>query len=88
MLTFDAPPNYEAAADADRNNGYVVVVRATSGADARVKTAAQTITVTVTDVGGEAPVAPAAPTVASAGVTSVTASWVRARECRSADHGL
>ena len=76
VLTFDAPPNYEAAADADRNNGYVVVVRATSGADARVKTAEQTITVTVTDVGGEAPVAPAAPTVASAGVTSVTASWV------------
>ena len=88
MLTFDAPPNYEAAADADRNNAYVVVVRATSGADARVKTAAQTITVTVTDVGGEAPGVPVAPTVASAGGDERDGVLGRARECRSADHGL
>ena len=49
-LRFVAAPNYEAAADDDGNNEYMVVVRATSGAGAREKTADQTITVTVTDV--------------------------------------
>ena len=88
VLAFNAPPNFEDATDADGNNAYVVVVRATSGADAREKTAEQTITVTVTDVDGEAPGVPAVPTVSSAGVTSVTVSWVRAREHRAADHGL
>ena len=88
VLAFATPPNYEAATDADGNNAYVVVVRATSGADAREKTADQTITVTVTDVDGEAPGVPATPTVSSAGATSVTVSWVRAREHRAADHGL
>jgi len=38
--------NFEAPADADTNNAYVVTVRATVGAD----TADQTITITVTDV--------------------------------------
>ena len=55
VLTFASAPNYEAPADADTDGDYVVVVRATSGAGERVKTADQTITVTVTDVGGEAP---------------------------------
>ena len=76
VLAFNAPQNFEDATDADGNNAYVVVVRATSGADAREKTAEQTITVTVTDVDGEAPGVPAVPTVSSAGVTSVTVSWV------------
>ena len=76
VLAFNAPQNFEDATDADGNNAYVVVVRATSGADAREKTADQTITVTVTDVDGEAPGVPAVPTVSSAGVTSVTVSWV------------
>ena len=75
VLTFVLVPNFEDASDADGNNAYVVVVRATSGTDDRVKTADQTITVTVTDVGGEAPGVPAAPTVASAGVSSVAVSW-------------
>ena len=75
VLAFASPPNFEDLADADGDNAYVVVVRATSGAGARVKTADQTITVTVTDVGGEAPGVPAVPTVASAGVTSLTAFW-------------
>ena len=76
VVTFASAPNFENAMDADADNAYVVVVRATSGAVARVKTADQTITVTVTDVDGEAPGVPAPPTVASASVTSVTASWV------------
>ena len=75
VLTFASAPNFEAPADADTDNGYVVVVRATSGTGARVKTADQTITVTVTDVAGEAPGVPAAPMVSSASVSSVTASW-------------
>ena len=50
-------------------------MRATSGTDARVKTADQPITVTVTDVDTEAPGVPAKPTVTSASVTSVTVTW-------------
>ena len=75
VLTFASAPNFEAPADADADNAYVVVVRATSGTGARLKTADQTITVTVTDVAGEAPGVPAVPTVSSASVTSVTAAW-------------
>ena len=75
VLTFASAPNFEAPADTDTGNDYVVVVRATSGAGERVKTADQTITVTVTDVGGEAPGVPVAPTVSSASVTSLTATW-------------
>ena len=75
VLTFASAPNYEDATDADGDNAYVVVVRATSGAGERVTTADQTITVTVTDADGEAPGVPAAPSVSAAGVTSVTVSW-------------
>ena len=75
VLTFASAPNFEAPADADTGNDYVVVVRAMSGTGARAKTADQTITVTVTDAGGEAPGVPVAPTVSSASVTSVTATW-------------
>ena len=74
-LAFNTAPNHEAAADADRNNTYVVDVRATSGAGTRTKTTDQTITVTVTDV-DEPPGAPGAPTVSSVSVVSVTATWV------------
>ena len=76
VLTFASPPNFEAASDADADGDYVVVVRATSGAGAREKTAEQTITVAVTDVGGEAPGVPAAPVVSSASATSVTVAWI------------
>ena len=53
----------------------MVTVEATSGTGERVKTATQTITVTVTDVAGEAPGKPAAPDVAAASVTSLTVNW-------------
>ena len=75
VLTFRSAPNFEAPTDGGGNNNYVVVVRATSGTGARVKTADQTITVTVTDEDGEAPGVPAKPTVTSASVTSVTVTW-------------
>ncbi len=75
VVTFASAPNFEAPADADTGNDYVVVVRAMSGAGSRERTADQTITVTVTDVDGEAPGVPGAPTVSSASVTSVTVAW-------------
>ena len=74
-LTFKSAPNYEDPQDSGTDNGYVVTVEATSGTGERVKTATQTITVTVTDVAGEAPGKPAAPAVAAASVTSLTVSW-------------
>ena len=74
-LTFDDAPNFEDAEDQGTDNTYVVEVQATSGTDSREKTATQTITVTVTDVSGEAPGKPAAPDVAAASVTSLTVSW-------------
>ena len=76
VVTFASAPNFEAPTDADTDNDYVVVVRAMSGAGARVKTAEVTIMVTVTDVAGEAPGVPVAPFVSSASVTSVTAAWI------------
>ena len=77
VLTFQSAPNFEDAKDTDTNNTYVVEVQATSGTDTRVKTATQAITVTVTDVSGEAPGKPAAPTVAAASVTSLTVTWTK-----------
>ena len=59
-----------------------------SGTGARAKTADQTITVTVTDVGGEAPGVPVAPSVSSASVTSVTATWAAPTNAGPGDHGL
>ena len=75
VLTFRAAPNFEDATDADARNTYVVVVQVTSGTGARAKTADQPITVTVTDVDGEAPGVPSAPTVSSASVSSLTVAW-------------
>ena len=75
VLTFVSAPNYEAPADADTNNDYEVVVRASSGTGAREKTVDQPITVTVTNVGGEAPGAPATPSVSSASASSLNVSW-------------
>ena len=75
LLTFNSAPNFEAPDDANADGSYLVTVQATSGTDSRVKTATQTITVTVTDVSGEAPGKPDAPTVAPASVTSLTVTW-------------
>ena len=76
VLTFQAAPNYEDPKDADTDNAYLVTVQATSGTGARVKTADQTITVTVMDA-DEQPDTPAKPTLAavSGSSTSLDASW-------------
>ncbi len=50
VLTFASAPNFEAPADADADGDYVVV-RATSGAGARAKTADQTITALSATIG-------------------------------------
>ena len=82
-LSFKAAPNFEDAQDVAStdpvndaaNNEYIVVVKATSGTDEREKSVTQTITVTVTDVDGEKPGKPDAPTVTTASVSRVTVSW-------------
>ena len=74
-LTFDDAPNFEDAEDQGANNTYVVEVQATSGTGAREKMATQAITVTVADVDGEKPTAPAAPNVSAASVTSLNVNW-------------
>ena len=76
VLTFQVAPNYEDPQDANTDNAYVVVVRATSGTGAREQTADQTITVTVMDV-AEQPDKPAKPTLeaVSGSATSLDASW-------------
>ena len=78
VLTFQAAPNYEDPQDANTDNAYVVVVRATSGTGARVKTADQTITVTVMNA-DEQTDTPAKPTVTAVegSATSLTATWVK-----------
>ena len=75
LLTFNSAPNFEAPSDTNADGSYLVTVQATSGTDSRVKTAMQSITVTVTDVSGEKPAAPAAPTVSAASVTSLNVNW-------------
>ena len=49
VLTFAAAPDFEAPADADANNVYTVIVRATDNGNPP-KSATQTLTVTVTNV--------------------------------------
>ena len=49
-LTFKDDPDFESPADAGSNNSFVIEVTATGGSGARALTAAQTITVIVTDV--------------------------------------
>ena len=82
-LSFKAAPNYEVPADVEsadpanaaNNNEYIVEVTATGGASERVLTAAQTITVTVSDKDDEAPGQPAVPTVAEATMNSLKVTW-------------
>ena len=81
VLTFAAAPDYDNPGDvlsaipanAAGNNQYIVVVTATSGTGARIQTAIQTLTITVTDV--PPPGKPAAPTVTAVSHTSVSATW-------------
>ena len=49
VLSFKTAPDFEDPTDADTNNNYMVVVRATSGTGDRQRTATRTFTVTVTN---------------------------------------
>ena len=97
VLTFAVAPDFEDPQDAAStnpsnaaaNNEYVLVVTATGGSDARAMTAAQTITVTVTNVdedgsvtfGSEAPAVGTALTARvsdpDGSVSSVTWQWAK-----------
>ena len=102
-LTFRTAPDFEAPADvastspanAAQNNEYVVEVTATGGTGGRALTAAQTVTVTVTNVNEEGAVAldstqPVADTALTAtlsdpdgGVTGVTWTWHKSADGQS-----
>ena len=73
-LTFKDAPDFEDPADNGRNNSYIVVVTATGGAGGRAMTAAQTITVTVTNE-SEPPGKPDAPTLTSPRPTYLVIRW-------------
>ena len=74
LLTFRTAPNFEDPQDADSNNTYVVVVRATSGAGAMELEAEQTFTVSVTDE-LEPPGIPEAPSFSGETAESLQVSW-------------
>ena len=72
-LTFVTPPDYEAAADANNDNDYLVTVEASDGTN----TESLDVTVTITDV-NEPPSAPAVPAVDAAstsGHNTLSVSW-------------
>ena len=74
-LLFKNAPNYEAPGDTASNNKYIVIVKVTSGAGARELSATRTFTITVTDVGGEAPGKPDAPTVSDSTLSTLKVAW-------------
>ena len=90
VLTFVAAPDYDNARDAlstdpanvAGNNEYIVVVTATSGTAARVQSATQTLTITVTNV--PAPGKPAAPTVTAVSHSSLNVRWTALTNTRPA----
>ena len=50
VLTFNSAPDYEGPVDSGGNNVYNLIVTVTSGTGSRVRTATQSVTVTVNDV--------------------------------------
>ena len=83
VVTFKSAPNYENPTDVlstnpaspAGDNVYIVIVTATSGTAGRALSGSQTLTVTVTNVLGEAPGKPDRPTVTGGTPTSITLSW-------------
>src|SRR5690606_24027142 len=70
VLTFTSAPDFETPGDADLNNTYVVIVRASDGTAATD----QTVTVTISDADDTAPATPTGLT-ATSGNTQVTLNW-------------
>ena len=75
VLTFRSAPNFENPSDTGGDNGYDLVVTATSGTGSRELSATQRITVSVTDLNNEVPSRPSAPTLSSPTPTSLLVSW-------------
>ena len=73
-LSFVSVPNFEAPADADSNNEYVVEIEAVSGSNPRTLSAKRTITVRVTNA-NELPSAPSVPTLSFSTSTAILVSW-------------
>ena len=74
-LIFTSAPNYEDPTDTGADNTYAGGGDGDRRTSPRALTATQAITVTVTNVGGEAPSAPATPTISDVTAGRVTASW-------------
>ena len=74
VLTFDSAPNFESAVDVGGNNIYDIVVTATSGTGTRVRSATQSIVVSVDDV-NESPSTPSAPVLSSSTSSSLSVTW-------------
>ena len=74
QLRFQEDPDFERPADAGGNNEYLVEVTATGGADTRVLTETQTVTVTVEDA-DEPPGKPDPPAVSDETESSLTVTW-------------
>ena len=73
-LRFKDAPDFERPADAGGNNEYLVEITATGGADTRVLTETQTVTVTVEDA-DEPPGKPDPPTVSDETENGLTVTW-------------
>ena len=74
VLSFVSAPNFESPVDVGGNNVYDLVVTVTSGSGGRVRTAMQSVTVTVVDM-DEPPLRPSAPVLSSPSSTSLLVSW-------------
>ena len=74
ILIFKDVFNFENPTDAGRNNEYIVEVTATGGTGGRALTAAQTITIIVTDE-NEPPDKPDQPTISDERGNSLTVTW-------------
>ena len=74
VLSFRSAPDFENPVDSGGNNVYNLIVTATSGMGSRVRTATQSITVTVNDV-DEAPLRPDVPVLSSPSPTGLLVMW-------------
>ena len=74
VLSFVSTPDFERPADVGGNNVYDLVVTASGGSGGRVRTATQSVMVTVFDV-DEAPLRPDVPVLSSPSPTGLLVMW-------------
>ncbi len=78
VLTFKKKPNYEDPKDGNKNNVYRVYLTATSGEGDRALSNIDILSISVTDVIGEAAPLPEKPTVATGGSGELEVTWTAA----------